>query len=147
DGPAAATAMARVEAGTVDPAEPPLLRLVVAELGAGEWCVCLSAHHAVCDLSGCWTLLADLWSTYASVIEGRAPQLPDPALSATAHARALANRLRDPRFVSPHIAYWERVYAEVLEATGSLGSEVPPCRALPRNDDVVWCHKWDEEAS
>ncbi|GAB6902690.1 condensation domain-containing protein [Kineosporia succinea] len=61
-----------------DPEKLPLLRLHAAVLGPGSFRLTVAYHHALLDGWSAASLLSELVSVYAGLLEGEQPRLPDP---------------------------------------------------------------------
>jgi non-ribosomal peptide synthetase component F/NRPS condensation-like uncharacterized protein len=105
-GPDAVSDIVRAEATVpFDLAHGPLLRMRILRLDAEEHIAVLVMHHIITDAVSSAILLLELTATYAVLSEGRAPELPEPAIQYADFAAWQRNMLRGPT-LHRLSAYW-----------------------------------------
>lgn len=71
----------------------PLARLSIFQIAPEEHVAVMAVHHICSDMWSCAIMAADLSNLYTALVDGKAPELPDPCGHFSDHVRAEATLL------------------------------------------------------
>ncbi|MDR2309343.1 MAG: amino acid adenylation domain-containing protein [Paucimonas sp.] len=122
---------------SLDLAEGPLLRVVLADLPGQRQALLLVIHHLVVDGVSWRILLDDLQGVLSSLEQGQPVRLPSRTSSVKAWAGRLLEAAAQPRWQA-QLDYWQALAdGPLAELPARAGAEVVACNAQARQLEVT----------